>query len=145
MTREQYIRMNRGINDSADLPEDYLSAIYEEIYNNEIRMKATASNMTKSAVANERQRKLLANLQMSEMARTAQALMAAASRSNDFSSFTQATHAAHVRPMFRVRYALARTHIRLFTLRRHGRRVWQRSAQISKHATTTVGTYFQRA
>lgn len=145
MTREQYIRMNRGINDSADLPEDYLSAIYEEIYNNEIRMKATTSSMTKPAVASERQRKLLANLQMSEMARTAQALMAAASRCSDFSSFTQATHAAHVRPMFRVRRVCARVHTRLFTRRRHGRRVWQRSARIYKHATITVVTSFRRA
>lgn len=31
MTKEQYIKMNRGINDSKDLPEEYLSAIYNEI------------------------------------------------------------------------------------------------------------------
>jgi brefeldin A-inhibited guanine nucleotide-exchange protein len=39
MTKEQYIRMNRGINDSKDLPEEYLSAIYDEIAGNEIKMK----------------------------------------------------------------------------------------------------------
>lgn len=39
MTKEQYIKMNRGINDSKDLPEDYLSAIYDEIAGNEIKMK----------------------------------------------------------------------------------------------------------
>ena len=43
MTKEQYIKMNRGINDSKDLPEDYLSAIYDEIAGNEIKMKTTAS------------------------------------------------------------------------------------------------------
>lgn len=39
MTKEQYIKMNRGINDSKDLPEEYLSAIYDEIAGNEIKMK----------------------------------------------------------------------------------------------------------
>ena len=42
MTKQQYIRMNRGINDSRDLPEEYLSAIYDEIADNEIKMKATS-------------------------------------------------------------------------------------------------------
>lgn len=39
MTKEQYIRMNRGINDSKDLPEEYLSSIYDEIAGNQIKMK----------------------------------------------------------------------------------------------------------
>lgn len=39
MTKEQYIKMNRGINDSKDLPPEYLSAIYDEIAGNEIKMK----------------------------------------------------------------------------------------------------------
>lgn len=40
MTKDQYIKMNKGINDSKDLPEEYLSAIYDEIASNEIKMKA---------------------------------------------------------------------------------------------------------
>lgn len=50
MTKEQYIRMNRGINDSKDLPEEYLSGIYDEIAGNEIKMKvgAVKQNPTKS-------------------------------------------------------------------------------------------------
>ena len=39
MTKEDYIKMNRGINDSKDLPPEYLSAIYDEIANSEIKMK----------------------------------------------------------------------------------------------------------
>lgn len=42
MTKAQYIRMNRGINDSRDLPEEYLSSIYDEIADNEIKMKVTS-------------------------------------------------------------------------------------------------------
>jgi brefeldin A-inhibited guanine nucleotide-exchange protein len=36
MTPEDFIKNNRGINDGADLPEDYLRAIYDEISHNEI-------------------------------------------------------------------------------------------------------------
>lgn len=36
MTPEDFIKNNRGINDNADLPEDYLRGIYEEIAHNEI-------------------------------------------------------------------------------------------------------------
>lgn len=43
MTKEQYIKMNRGINDSKDLPEEYLSQIYDEIAGNEIKMKGTVN------------------------------------------------------------------------------------------------------
>jgi len=42
MTKQQYIRMNRGINDSRDLPEEYLSSIYDEIADNEIKMRVTS-------------------------------------------------------------------------------------------------------
>ena len=49
MTKEQYIKMNRGINDSKDLPEDYLSAIYDEIAASEIKMKAVGSQKVSSA------------------------------------------------------------------------------------------------
>ena len=33
--------MNRGINDSKDLPAEYLEAIYDDIAQNEIKMKHT--------------------------------------------------------------------------------------------------------
>lgn len=36
MTPEDFIKNNRGINDNADLPDDYLRAIYDEITHNEI-------------------------------------------------------------------------------------------------------------
>lgn len=39
MTKQEFIRNNRGINQGADLPEDYLSAVYNEILADEIRMK----------------------------------------------------------------------------------------------------------
>jgi brefeldin A-inhibited guanine nucleotide-exchange protein len=36
MTKEDFIKNNRGINDNQDLPADYLGAIYDEIGSNEI-------------------------------------------------------------------------------------------------------------
>ncbi|TLD03168.1 uncharacterized protein PgNI_12398 [Pyricularia grisea] len=36
MSKEDFIKNNRGINDNADLPEEYLISIYEEIASNEI-------------------------------------------------------------------------------------------------------------
>ncbi|KRX71962.1 Brefeldin A-inhibited guanine nucleotide-exchange protein 1 [Trichinella sp. T6] len=132
MTKEQYIRMNRGINDSGDLPEQYLSDIYDEIAGNEIKMKQHFTKHVKtscktqiessreqtsrltvdivcwalycifyvSALASERHRRLLYNVEMEQMETTAKALMEAASHFQ--TSFTSATHAQHVRPMFKV-------------------------------------------
>lgn len=48
MTPEDFIKNNRGINDSADLPDDYLKGIYEEIQHNEIVLdteRETAANL----------------------------------------------------------------------------------------------------
>jgi brefeldin A-inhibited guanine nucleotide-exchange protein len=39
MTMADFVKNNRGINDGEDLPEELLSGIYDEIVNNEIRMK----------------------------------------------------------------------------------------------------------
>lgn len=36
MTKEDFVKNNRGINDNADLPEEYLGTIYDEIRGNEI-------------------------------------------------------------------------------------------------------------
>ncbi|KAN0067536.1 hypothetical protein V8E54_014405 [Elaphomyces granulatus] len=44
MTREDFIRNNRGINDSQDLPDDYLSSIFDEISNNEIVLDTEREN-----------------------------------------------------------------------------------------------------
>lgn len=39
MTKPDFIKNNRGINDNTDLPEELLSEIFDEIVTNEIRMK----------------------------------------------------------------------------------------------------------
>lgn len=39
MTKPQFFRNTSGINDGADIPEEIVSSIYDNIKNNEIRMK----------------------------------------------------------------------------------------------------------
>ena len=39
ISKEDYIKMNRGINDSKDLPREFLEGIYDEIASSEITMK----------------------------------------------------------------------------------------------------------
>ncbi|XP_043945867.1 brefeldin A-inhibited guanine nucleotide-exchange protein 2 [Protopterus annectens] len=104
MTKEQYIKMNRGINDSKDLPEDYLSDIYDQIAGKKISLKETKeysiAPKSKQILASEKQRRLLYNLEMEQMAKTAKALMEAVSHAQ--APFTSATHLEHVRPMFKL-------------------------------------------
>jgi brefeldin A-inhibited guanine nucleotide-exchange protein len=39
MTKDDFVKNNRGINENADLPRELLSSIYDEITTNEIRMR----------------------------------------------------------------------------------------------------------
>ncbi|XP_021636150.2 brefeldin A-inhibited guanine nucleotide-exchange protein 1 isoform X2 [Hevea brasiliensis] len=43
MTKADFIRNNRGINDGQDLPEEYLGTLYDQIVKNEIKMNADSS------------------------------------------------------------------------------------------------------
>lgn len=49
MTKSDFIKNNRGINDGQDLSEEYLSKIYDDITSNEIRMKDEIELPTVSA------------------------------------------------------------------------------------------------
>ncbi|KAL5016750.1 hypothetical protein ScPMuIL_006339 [Solemya velum] len=104
MSKAQYIRMNRGINDSKDLPEEYLSGIYDEIADNEIKMKLTGGQKPAKSGPNlpssDKQRRLLYDFEMDYIEKTARVLMESVSHVS--SSFTSATHLEHVRPMFKL-------------------------------------------
>lgn len=39
MTKADFLKNNRGINDNNDLPEEFMSNVYDDILTNEIRMK----------------------------------------------------------------------------------------------------------
>ncbi|KAJ6613490.1 hypothetical protein B0H10DRAFT_2048736 [Mycena sp. CBHHK59/15] len=117
MTKSDFIKNNRGINDNADLPEQFLSDIFDEIVSNEIRMKdeveAVGAAVTGPGLANA-----LANvgrdlqkeayvLQSSGMANKTEALFRTMMRTQRKGSkggdqFFSASHFVHVRPMFEV-------------------------------------------
>lgn len=102
MTKEQYIRMNRGINDQKDLPSEYLESIYDEIARQEITLRVSTRNMRNVAmpVASEKERQERYMQEMVVMSQTAKAMME--DRSHIRMSFTSATRREHVRPMFKM-------------------------------------------
>merc|ERR1719400_2283997 len=106
MTKEQYVKMNRGINDSEDLPEEYLSTIYDEISQSEIKMKGGGKDSKTQAAGKDakaldnKQKQLLWNMELESISQTAKSLMESASHVK--LSFTTATDHEHVKPMFKL-------------------------------------------
>lgn len=43
MSKADFIRNNRGIDDGKDLPEEYLGALYDQVVKNEIKMSSDSS------------------------------------------------------------------------------------------------------
>lgn len=100
MTKEDYIKMNRGINDDKDLPDELLLEIYDDIAACELKTKPGSSKRPKIDFinANYRQRKLFQTLELESIAQTAHALV---SISNKFQflikSFLNGTSCFHIK------------------------------------------------
>ncbi|KAJ3894640.1 hypothetical protein GG344DRAFT_40731 [Lentinula edodes] len=117
MTKQDFIKNNRGINDGADLPEDLLGPIFDEITSNEIKMKDEVEAITVSAtgpgiasalanVGRDLQREAYV-MQSSGMLNKTEAMFKTLMRtqrkgSNAGNQFFSASHFVHVRPMFEV-------------------------------------------
>lgn len=131
MTKEQYIKMNRGINESRDLPEEFLSKIYDEIENEEIKLKVTTrrgvntvgASGTKESITSDKQREELFHMQMKDVETLARELMSSAGTNSE--EFTTAKHLEHIRPMFQVNQKPFCLQIlsENFYFRKHGHRV----------------------
>ncbi|KAJ7604556.1 Sec7-domain-containing protein [Mycena polygramma] len=118
MTKADFIKNNRGINDNADLPEQLLSDIFDEIASNEIRMKDEVEATVGATATGPGLANALANvgrdlqkeayvLQSSGMANKTEALFRTMMRTQRKGSkggdqFFSASHFVHVRPMFEV-------------------------------------------
>ena len=100
MTVEDYIKMNRGINNDSDLPPDYLTAIYNEIKEEPISLKKQQHHAPESATMTDKLRKKIYESEMESIATTAKALMEAVSHVT--ATFVSTTHSEHVRPMFKM-------------------------------------------
>ncbi|KAI3379400.1 hypothetical protein SNEBB_010468 [Seison nebaliae] len=101
ISKEDYIKMNRGINDNDDLPEEFLSDVYDQIANEEIKTtyKQTTTIKTKQDVlVNQKQRSQLYHSEMEQIMLSAYSLMEHVS--NYAADFQSAHHIEHVRPMF---------------------------------------------
>ena len=105
MTKENYINMNRGINDNKDLPREFLESIFDQVAESELKLKggnAAASGSKQHAKAdNEKQRRLLYNMEIEQVTQTARSLMENVS-TNVSTSFTSAKHGEHIMPMFKL-------------------------------------------
>ncbi|EGN93072.1 hypothetical protein SERLA73DRAFT_172424 [Serpula lacrymans var. lacrymans S7.3] len=118
MTKSDFYKNNRGINDGASLPEEFLSTIYDDIVKNEIRMKdeiesapiiPTPGPGFANALANVGRdlQKEAYMLQSNGMANKTEALFKTLMRSQRKGSrtgdqFFSASHFVHGRPMFEV-------------------------------------------
>ncbi|CAK5088909.1 unnamed protein product [Meloidogyne enterolobii] len=100
MLKEEYIRMNRGINGQDDLPDEFLSKIYDDISANEIKTKPGNLKRPKlnSETATIRQRKMFQNLELESISQVAHSLMEAATFTHV--EFTTAKHFEQVQLMF---------------------------------------------
>ncbi|XP_046858092.1 brefeldin A-inhibited guanine nucleotide-exchange protein 1-like isoform X3 [Xenia sp. Carnegie-2017] len=106
ITKEQYIQMNRGINDSKDLPSEYLEAIYDDIAQNEIKMKHTPkvnSRYDATYLQSEKHRRMLYSMEMEQMAENAKTQMEDVSHIQ--TDFVTATQIGHVKTMFKVAWS----------------------------------------
>ncbi|THG97613.1 hypothetical protein EW026_g4418 [Hermanssonia centrifuga] len=100
MTKLDFKKNNRGINDGSDLSEELLSSIYDEIVNNEIRMK------DEPTVGRDRQREAYL-LQSNNMAAKSELMFRSLMRtqrkgSKSGEQYFSASHFVHVKPMFEV-------------------------------------------
>ena len=114
MTVEDYIRMNRGINNDADLPPDYLTAIYDEIKEEPISLKkqAVTTEPTEKANLTDKLKKKLYESEMESIASTAKALMEAVSHVT--SEFISTSHSEHVRHKIKIeKYLLCTYHVQI--------------------------------
>ncbi|KAI9136456.1 hypothetical protein BKA69DRAFT_1104037 [Paraphysoderma sedebokerense] len=116
MTKPEFLKNNRGINDNKNLPDEFLGAIYDDILNNEIKLKddplgsvggagSAGAGGAGVAVAEKRtkkQKKEAFNLALEEIATKVESQFKtlAKSKKNKNTSFYAASHHEHVRSMF---------------------------------------------
>ena len=102
MTKDDYIKMNRGINESKDLPREYLEAIYEQISKEEIKMSYSSLIVSRTpslSYKNQTLRKQAFCQETEMITKNAQILIREAGKKE--TNFTSAKQIEHVRPMFK--------------------------------------------
>ncbi|KNC84586.1 hypothetical protein SARC_03205 [Sphaeroforma arctica JP610] len=109
MTKEEFIRNNRGINDNKDLPLEFVSGVYDEIEARGIKVKDDRSakgnaHISSALLADEKKRRALYAAQMTQTSEATQALLADEASKGKL-DFTIASKTEHIRPMFSLAWA----------------------------------------
>lgn len=103
MTKEQFVKNNRGINDSRDLPKEYLEGIFDAIEKEEIRMKGQSRvRATQNDLKDVHKRTEIFAKEMRMKAENATEAMKSAEGSNAEFLMAQHKDVEHVRPMFKL-------------------------------------------
>jgi len=100
MTQQEFVNMNRGINDGGDLPQTFLELLYQAITVNEIKMKqeiGTSAKTDVSALSRPNRSKLFMHESAVMVKESQEAFKLKAKRKSTY--FTSRTN-EHVRPMF---------------------------------------------
>ena len=101
MTKQEFIKNNRGINNNQDLPEQILSDIFDDIAANELRLKDDTDKPVDLAVITHSKNKKAAFLQQSqEILKRTQALFKERQKAHTQVTFYSASRVEHVKPMF---------------------------------------------
>lgn len=104
MSKPDFIKNNRGINEGKDLPAEMLESIFDEIQTNEIVMKDEREGVKAGGALNDKQladpKNMIQSLATTTetMAMKTEALFKSAK--NSYGNFIIANHYQHVKPMF---------------------------------------------
>jgi len=102
MTKPQFIKNNRGINNGGDLDPTYLEEIYDDILGDEIvLMEEQTAELTKAAAGGQLTQKQKSDLYKMEMEQLTRKLLAS-QVGGDHTEYHSGSKAEHVRPMFLV-------------------------------------------
>ncbi|KAJ3333063.1 Brefeldin A-inhibited guanine nucleotide-exchange protein 2 [Blyttiomyces sp. JEL0837] len=108
MDKAAFIKNNRGINDNADLPDEYLGAIFDEINSNEIIMEEERAGQLAelakgwgAAALNDRQKMELYRKEIAQIQKKSQMhLSKSTAGGNALAAFRSAAQPDLARPMF---------------------------------------------
>ncbi|ORX80331.1 hypothetical protein BCR32DRAFT_293898 [Anaeromyces robustus] len=105
MEKADFIKNNRGINNNADLPDEFLSEIFDEIANNEIVMEeeqaSQIAKIAKGQLLTEQERKELYYKEMEKVQKLSQELIKGGSHNKrSVDKYKIATQREIVKPMF---------------------------------------------
>ena len=103
MNKDDYVKMNRGINDNKDLPREFLEQIYDLVAESELKLRDSGHHQPHKVThrsKNEKDLRLLYNMEIEQVTKTARSLME--SMSHVTTEFTSATYGQHIKPMFKI-------------------------------------------